>query len=115
MPLASFTRVAESMGAKTGGMASRTGGDFHLDPVALGNPDRSIWKESHFGSSHTDPNRCTLLTMRFENATSCRGSWRFGGGVTPLTLRGRMSVSKHGYAIGAAGLANLATEAPLTG
>jgi hypothetical protein len=55
-----------------------------------------------------------LLTMCFIDATNCRNIRRFDGGQTPATWRCWMSVSRHGYAIQAKELANLATEAPLT-
>ena len=60
-------------------------------------------------------NRCMLLTMCFLDATTCRTTRRFDGGVTPATWRGWMSVSRHEYAIQANELATLAAEAPLTG
>jgi len=60
-------------------------------------------------------NRCTLLTMRFTDATHGRLARRCQGVWTPATSRCWMSASKHAYATHAIGSANLDTEAPLTG
>jgi hypothetical protein len=56
-----------------------------------------------------------LLTMSYKDVTTCRDARCFDGVRTPFTSRGWMSVSKHGYANQAIALANLHTEAPLTG
>jgi hypothetical protein len=56
-----------------------------------------------------------LLTMSYQDVTTCRDARRFDGVRTPFTSRGWMSVSKHGYANQAIALAHLHTEAPLTG
>ena len=56
-----------------------------------------------------------LLIMRYMDVTTCRDARRFDGVRTPFTSRRWLSVSKHGYANQAIALANLQTEAPLTG